>query len=80
MGGVSREQSIIEYQVKQTRHGVEIPVVSAAKVEVPEVGHKIADALERIGIKRPMVIIRPVIRLDRLATGKLKRFIPLSNQ
>ena len=72
------QERIFEYQVRQTRDGVEINVVSTGQVKIPEFERKIAGALARIGIERPVVVIHTVDRIDRLATGKLKRFIPLS--
>ena len=73
-----RERNIVEYQVWQTQNGAEILVVTAAKIGVLELERKITDALARIGIERPVIVLRKVDQIDRLATGKLKRFIPLS--
>lgn len=76
---LGREGSIVEYQVRQTQNGAEILVVSAAKIRIPKLERKIAEALSNMGINRPLVIIRTVDRIDRLTTGKLKRFIPLQH-
>ena len=77
---LGHELSIIEYQVRQTQNGAEINVVSPTQIEVPKLEHKIAEALSKIGIESPTVVIRIVDRIDRAATGKLKRFIPLGSK
>jgi phenylacetate-coenzyme A ligase PaaK-like adenylate-forming protein len=74
---LGHEPNIIEYQVRQTQNGAEINIVSAAQIKIPELEHRIVEALSKIGIKRPTVVIRTVDRIDRGVTGKLKRFIPL---
>lgn len=75
---LGRERNIVEYQVWQTQNGAEILVVTAAKIGILELERKITDALAKIGIERPLIVLRKVDQIDRLATGKLKRFIPLS--
>lgn len=75
---LGHEPGIVEYQVRQIRDGAEIKIVSTGQVKIPELKRMIADALARIGIERPTVVIDIVDRIDRAATGKLKRFIPLS--
>ncbi len=75
---LGRERSIIEYQVRQTPNGAEILVVTAAQVEIQELERKIANALTRIGIEKPGIVISRVNQIDRSPTGKLKRFVSLS--
>jgi phenylacetate-CoA ligase len=75
---LGRERSIVEYQVRQTRNGAEILIVTTAQFGNPELECKIAEALASIGIESPVIVIHRIDRIERLATGKLKRFIPLS--
>jgi phenylacetate-coenzyme A ligase PaaK-like adenylate-forming protein len=77
---LGHEPGIVEYQVKQIRDGAEIKIVSTAQVKIPELKRMITDALARIGLQKPTVVIDIVGQIDRAETGKLKRFITLSNR
>jgi phenylacetate-CoA ligase len=77
---LGQHQQIIEYQVQQTRRGAEIRVVADAPVDTAGVATMIEEALAAAGLKQPKVTITEVAALDRQASGKLKRFIPLSGR
>lgn len=75
---LGREQAIVEYQVLQTEQGADIRVVIDAAVDVPSVARAIEQGLGVLGIGHPEVSIEVVDQLGRQASGKLKRFVPLS--
>jgi phenylacetate-coenzyme A ligase PaaK-like adenylate-forming protein len=69
---------IVEYQVLQTERGADVLAVTGTGVQdmVPE----LVSAMQRHGVAHPSIRIRSVETLGRnQATGKLKRFVPLSS-
>ena len=74
---LGREPAISEYQVQQTRAGAEIIVCADGTVDVEALNHKLQEALARSGCPEPTVKVTVVESIPRLATGKLKRFLPL---
>lgn len=68
---------MLEYQVRQTRRGATISLVCQGDVGVERLRAGIAGGLVGLGIKDPEVQIVQVEHLERLGSGKLKRFIPL---
>lgn len=77
---LGRDQGIVEYQVLQTTHGANIRVVAGAAVDLSSVAREIEQGLVLLGLGHPQVSIEVVDQLDRKATGKLKRFLPLSTE
>jgi phenylacetate-CoA ligase len=75
---LGQHRQVVEYQVRQTARGVDIRVVADAEIDTAAVGLKIAEALASLGLDQPDVILTCVATLDRQASGKLKRFVPLS--
>ncbi len=68
---------VSEYQVKQTASGAEILAVGTPDVNALTMA--VIAALRRHGLSDPMIHIRVVDRIPRHeASGKLRRFIPLS--
>jgi phenylacetate-CoA ligase len=70
---------IVEYQVLQTEDGVDVLVVADASVQslVPA----LVSAMQRHGVTHPSIRIRAIDTLSRnQASGKLKRFVPLSSR
>lgn len=68
---------IVEYQVQQTRDGADVLVVAGADVQslIPA----LVTAMQRHGVAHPAIRILAVESLARnAASGKLKRFVPLS--
>jgi phenylacetate-CoA ligase len=76
---LGQHQQIIEYQVQQTRRGAEIRVVADAPVDTAGLGTMIEEVLAAAGLEQPEITITEIAALDRQASGKLKRFIPLSD-
>jgi phenylacetate-CoA ligase len=75
---LGQHRQIVEYQVRQTERGADISVIADAEIDTASVGLKIAEALASLGIDQPDVVLTRVATLDRQASGKLKRFVPLS--
>jgi phenylacetate-CoA ligase len=74
---LGREPAISEYQVQQTRTGAEIVVCADGAVDLESLDRKLQQALARAGCPEPTVTLTVVDSIPRLATGKLKRFLPL---
>jgi phenylacetate-CoA ligase len=72
------DRNVVEYQVRQTPRGAQITVVRQGQVDGERLRGKVIDGLSRLGIDEPEVQIVMVARVDRLASGKLKRFVPLA--
>jgi phenylacetate-coenzyme A ligase PaaK-like adenylate-forming protein len=72
-----RDPGIVEYQVRQTPAGAEVLVVGAP-ADPAAVGRALAAELGRLGVPDPAVELRLVDRLERQATGKVRRFLPLA--
>lgn len=69
---------ILEYQVRQIAGGADVLVVGAP--DVCAVTAALVSSLRSYGLAHPEINLRPVDRIPRhAATGKLKRFIPLSD-
>jgi phenylacetate-CoA ligase len=70
---------VIDYQVHQTRCGIDVFVVTTDRSHLDRLTDRLARALVAGGLRRPEVIVHAVDRLDRHpVTGKLRRFIPLT--
>ena len=74
---LGRHAPVIEYQVRQTRRGATIRIVTTAPVDVEVLRATITDALTTLGLADPQATIETVAALPRQASGKLKRFVPL---
>ena len=70
---------VTEYQVRQTRTGIEAQIVTAGSAGPEALRHRLADALARGGLGQPDVTVHVVGDLARNEdSGKLRRFIPLA--
>jgi len=74
---LAKHSAISEYQVEQTPTGAQITICATAPVDTDEIAGEIAGVLGRSGVRQPVVLVQPAADIPRLATGKLKRFIPL---
>ena len=74
---LGRQPAIMEYQVRQTRHGATIRIVTTAPVDVDALQVQVTGALAALGLADPRVVIETVTSLSRQASGKLKRFVPV---
>jgi len=70
---------VTDYQVRQTRTGIEAQIVAAGSAGPEDLRQRLAEALARGGLSQPDVTVRVVGDLARNAdSGKLRRFIPLA--
>jgi phenylacetate-CoA ligase len=73
---VRRDSGVIEYQVRQAPAGAEVLVVGAP-AGLADLGQAIVAELARMGVPDPAVEVTVVDHLERQATGKVRRFLPL---
>jgi phenylacetate-CoA ligase len=71
-------RSIVEYQVRQTERGAAIAIRCRGEVNLSQLHRQLVGDLFRLGLREPEITIRQVEHLERQATGKLKRFVPLA--
>jgi phenylacetate-CoA ligase len=76
---LGQHRQIVEYQVRQTERGADVRVVADAETDAALIELKVAEALAACGLDQPEVTLTRVATLDRQASGKLKRFVPLFN-
>ena len=70
---------VADYQVRQTRTGIEADIVAAGGASPEALRRRLADALARSGLGQPDVTVRIAGDLARNAdSGKLRRFVPLA--
>jgi len=74
---LGRAREIVEYQVRQTADGADVHVVASAPLDTNALADRLRAALVGHGLARAAVTVRVVEALDRQATGKLRRFVPL---
>ena len=72
-----RDPRIIEYQVRQVSDGAEVLVVGAP-ADPAALARALEAGLARMGVPGPTVEVRLVEGLERQATGKVRRFLPLA--
>ena len=75
---LGHHREIVEYQVRQTRSGVTIGLVTVGPVDAEALRTRIAAGLAAVGLTEPRVDIETVHELPRQASGKLKRFVTLA--
>jgi len=76
-GVLGQPPTMVEYQVRQTSGGADIAIITDGPIDEVALAEGVAAALQRVGLKRPVVIVDLVAAIDRLSSGKLKRFVPL---
>ncbi|MDN5853428.1 MAG: phenylacetate--CoA ligase family protein [Actinomycetia bacterium] len=74
---LSRHREILEYQVRQTPTGASVAARCTGALDTAGVAGEIAAALGRVGVPDARVEVTPVERIERPASGKLVRFVPL---
>jgi phenylacetate-CoA ligase len=70
------ERYVTEYQVRQTSQGLWVKVVTDRPAELAVVQDRLVRTLQTAGLPDPEVTVEAVDRLERLAAGKLRQFIP----
>jgi phenylacetate-coenzyme A ligase PaaK-like adenylate-forming protein len=74
--GMSPE--ILDYRVRQTPRGIDVEALAVVPTNSDRLAEHLALALAEAGLHNPVVSLRIVDHLERIAdTGKLRRFIPL---
>jgi len=73
------EGNIVEYQVRQTSSGASISIRCSGPVEEGGLRSKLEHGLREQSLEDAAVSIVKVDHIYRLATGKLKRFVPMAS-
>jgi len=74
-----RSPEVADYQVRQTRTGIEADVIAVGSASPDALCRRLAEALAHGGLSQPDVTVRIAGDLPRCAgSGKRRRFIPLS--
>jgi phenylacetate-CoA ligase len=76
---LGQRRDVIEYQVRQTPVGADVAVRYQAAIHLGALREELQVGLARLGLPAPEVSVRPVPRIDRHDSGKLKRFLPLGD-
>lgn len=74
---LGKEPAILEYQVRQTQRGAQVDVVARCEIDRQAVARMLQERLGSLGVADPKVVVERVDAIDRQASGKMKRFIPL---
>ncbi len=73
-----RTPDAVEYQVRQTRHGIDVAVVADGALDQAALASSLEHSLRTAGLPGPCVQVRQVMAIGRHPeTGKTRRFIPL---
>jgi phenylacetate-coenzyme A ligase PaaK-like adenylate-forming protein len=75
---LSRHPRVTDYQVRQTRRGVHIAIVSSEPIDVESLRRAISKALAAAGLRRPEVEVDRVQALPRTPAGKRVLFVPFA--
>lgn len=75
---LGKDPAIVEYQVRQTRHGADVILVGHAPVDIEQIRSTLETRLAELGVMHAQVTVRQVDRIERQSTGKLKRFVPVA--
>jgi phenylacetate-coenzyme A ligase PaaK-like adenylate-forming protein len=75
---VLEQPQILEYQIRQTPHGVHLSYRCHTTADDGRLRNKLREALLSYGVVEPDVVVERVGQLHRTTAGKLKRFVPLS--
>jgi phenylacetate-CoA ligase len=76
---LGKERYIVEYQVRQTANGARVDIRCNGAVDITHLRDALIADLRQAGLPEPDVTIAQVERIERPASGKLKRFVPLPN-
>jgi phenylacetate-CoA ligase len=75
------EAAVREYQVRQTRNGIEVACVTGGDLDAAALAARLEHALRQAGLPGPRVGITLAQAITRdPQTGKVRRFIPLPGQ
>jgi phenylacetate-CoA ligase len=76
---LARHGEVTAYRVRQTERGATIEAQLIGDLRVEDLRREIEGALRKVGLVNAEVAVTPVDSLDRGATGKLKRFVPIGS-
>ncbi|GHB96049.1 coenzyme F390 synthetase [Cerasicoccus arenae] len=77
-GVLGQEPAIVEYQVRQTRTGADIDLITQAPLDLPLIQRQLIQELASQGVIAPSINVAIVNELPRhIETGKLTRFLAL---
>ena len=80
-GALSGDGAVREYQVRQTKHGVDVDCVAGGRLDTAVLAARLADGLRQAGLTQPEVNITLAEAIPRdPQTGKVRRFIPVPRQ
>lgn len=74
---LGREATIVEYQVRQTLRGADVRVRGEGAIDTERIAAKLRAELATHGLTNAEIVVTVVDAIERQATGKLRRFIPL---
>ncbi|MFN8642348.1 MAG: phenylacetate--CoA ligase family protein [Candidatus Binatia bacterium] len=75
---LGQERAIIEYQVRQTPRGADVQLRAERALDTARLGAALRAALAAAGLADATVSVAVVEGLARQASGKLRRFVPLT--
>jgi phenylacetate-CoA ligase len=75
---LGRQPNIVDYQVNQTPGGVEVLLHLVGAIDLDALHGEVVAGLRQVGLTDPVVVLTPVVEIDRQPSGKLKRFVPQS--
>ena len=73
-GPIAKTLGILEFQVFQTHHGVDIHYLAERPVDEPDLIRRLTEPLKQVGIQNPVVECAHKLSLKRGGVGKLRRF------
>jgi len=74
---LGKRRNVLEYQVRQTPAGADIAVRCQGPVDLAGLADDVRAGLAGLGLRGAEVTVAPVDRIERHASGKLQRFLPL---
>jgi phenylacetate-coenzyme A ligase PaaK-like adenylate-forming protein len=74
---LGKRRNVLEYQVRQTPVGADIAVRCQGPVDLAALADDVRAGLAGLGLRDAEVTVTPVDRIERHASGKLQRFLPL---
>jgi phenylacetate-coenzyme A ligase PaaK-like adenylate-forming protein len=76
---LDRDPAIRQFQVRQTRHGVILRLLTVAGEPTDASELAVRDLLAGAGLANPAVEVDRVEAIERLPSGKLQRYVPLAS-
>lgn len=74
---LSHEPSMTDYQIRQTPGGVRLLLRASGPVDPEATRRRIEQRLRDAGLRDPRVEVEIVEQIERLPSGKIKRYVPM---